>query len=102
MPTAENERASYSWGKKLYSVEPSDPAPNYILWRISTASATCNYGSDLEWSTDTYQAAYKKLPQRICEYNERFLFHVPVDQHVGEYEDEDGLAMIDSDMPEAL
>ena len=61
------------------------------------------YGYDLEWSsTDTYQAAYKKLPQRICEYNERFLFHVPVDQHVDEYEDEDGLAMIDSDMPEAL
>jgi len=60
------------------------------------------YGSDLKWSIDTYQAAYKKLPQRICEYNERFIFHVPVDQRVDDYEDEDELAMIDSDMPEAL
>src|SRR5467141_1739815 len=34
------------------------------------------YGSDLKWSIDTYQAAYKKLPQRICDYNDRFLFHV--------------------------
>jgi hypothetical protein len=58
------------------------------------------YGSDLKWSVDTYQAAYKKLPQRICDYNERFLFHV--DQHMDEYEDDDELAMIDSDMPEAL
>jgi len=48
----------------------------------------------------SYQAAYKKLPQRICDYNDRFLFHV--NQHVDEYEDEGELAMIDSDMPEAL
>jgi hypothetical protein len=58
------------------------------------------YGSDLKWSIDTYEAAYKKLPQRVCDYNERFLFRV--NQPVDEYEDDGGLAMIDSDMPEAL
>lgn len=58
------------------------------------------YGSDLKWSIDAYEVAYKKLPQRIRDYNERFLFHT--NQHVDEGEDEDELAMIDSDMPEAL
>ena len=58
------------------------------------------YGSDLKWSVDTYDVASKKLPQRIRDYNERFLFHA--DQHMGENEDDDELAMIDSDMPAAL